>query len=119
MNKFKAKNINISTNLEEGYKMVTIADNEYDVKNYIILQKALHFDEQDRKLGMDTYYFEYNDQSYSGYGICKEVNLSNSLLKFILTNNEEILVVIDCEYDEDIFIDYLTDILNCVFKQNR
>lgn len=114
---FEAKNINISTNIEEGYKMVAIADNEDDIKNYIILQRALHFDEQDKELGMATYYFEYNDQSYSGYGICKEVNLSDNLLKISLTNKEEISIILVGEYNEDILVDYLTDILNGIFKK--
>ncbi len=115
MDNFEVKSINVSTNQDDGYKMIAIADQEENIENYIILQRALHFDEQDVELGMDSYYFEYNDQSCSGYGICKEVILSADQLKFVLLNGEEITVLLICRYNKQAFKEYLSDILGDIF----
>ena len=50
--------------------LVGFADDKNEPKEYVIVERALEFDEQDIKLGMDSYYFEYSDQSNSGYGLC-------------------------------------------------
>jgi hypothetical protein len=42
------------------------------------------FDRQDVELGMDTYYFEYSDQSNSGYGVCKDVRLEKTGVIFYI-----------------------------------
>ena len=47
--------------------LVGFADDKNEPKEYVIVERALEFDEQDIKLGMDSYYFEYSDQSNSGY----------------------------------------------------
>lgn len=45
--------------------LVGFADDKNEPKEYVIVERALEFDEQDIKLGMDSYYFEYSDQSNS------------------------------------------------------
>lgn len=47
--------------------MIGFADDGTDPTEYVIAEKAFEFDKQDIELGMDTYYFEYADQSNSGY----------------------------------------------------
>lgn len=38
--------------------LVGFADDKNEPKEYVIVERALEFDEQDIKLGMDSYYFE-------------------------------------------------------------
>ena len=40
--------------------LVGFADDKNEPKEYVIVERALEFDEQDIKLGMDSYYFEYS-----------------------------------------------------------
>ena len=60
---------------DENYLLVGFSNNGDNPTEYIILQKALSFDEQDKKLGMDTYYLEYyfGEDTLAGYGICKKI----------------------------------------------
>jgi immunity protein 10 of polymorphic toxin system len=50
------------------YLLVGLADNEVETRDYLMLQRAYAFDEQDRELGMADVYIERNDQGCSGYG---------------------------------------------------
>jgi hypothetical protein len=69
--KFTANKVTCEINTEEGYYLAGFSDNGEDPDQYVILQQAISFDEQDAGLEMDTCYFEYSGQSNSGYGICK------------------------------------------------
>jgi hypothetical protein len=51
-----------------GFLLVGLVDNEQQVGDYLMLQRAYEFDEQDRRLGMDDVYIERNGQECSGYG---------------------------------------------------
>ena len=62
--------------------LVGFADDKNEPKEYVIVERALGFDEQDIKLGMDSYYFEYSDQSNSGYGLCSKVILRQNEIVF-------------------------------------
>ena len=62
--------------------LVGFADDKNEPKEYVIVERALEFDEQDIKLGMDSYYFEYSDQSNSGYGLCDKVILRQNEIVF-------------------------------------
>lgn len=48
--------------------LVGFADRAFDSTTYLLLQRALAFDEQDVALGMDTYHVEWCGQETSGYG---------------------------------------------------
>ncbi|CAN7562029.1 Imm10 family immunity protein [Pseudoxanthomonas sp. LjRoot143] len=50
------------------FHLVGFADQKFDTRFYLMLQRALDHDEQDRALGMDTYHVEWCDQGMSGYG---------------------------------------------------
>ena len=119
------KKIIITDNIEDGYKMISFGDNENeeDIENYIIIQRANSFDLQDEKLGMNNYYIEYNDQSNSGYGICEKIILDNNILNFIFPLRKEetaisdiILKLSKCNYDIDNLIYYLKFILGDTFE---
>ncbi|MEL0650798.1 Imm10 family immunity protein [Algibacter sp. TI.3.09] len=118
------KTINISNNIEEGYKMIAFGDNEEEsnIENYLIVQRANMFDEQDKQLEMDSYYLEYNDQSNSGYGICKEVILDSNKISFNFPSNkdseiENITLKLESkDYDKDKLKQYLKEILGEVLN---
>ena len=67
---------------EEDYYMIAFADDEFAPKDYIILQKAFAFDEQDVQLDMDGEYVEVNGQENSGYKCCKQAILAEN--KFVI-----------------------------------
>lgn len=47
----------------------------YTEENYLMIQQSAEYDEQDARLGMDTYHIERDDQSYGGYGGVRRVIL--------------------------------------------
>ncbi len=49
---------------------------------YFMLQDALHYDEQDEKLGMATYHIERNSAAYGCYGGIAEVEIKRDLMRF-------------------------------------
>jgi len=114
--------ISFVNNIDENYKMIAFGDNEEEKKteNYVILQRANTFDEQDKKLGMDSYYIEYNDQSNSGYGVCQEISLKGNLIniKFTTKNKKDIknifLRLDKVKYKKEELIEYLKFILGKV-----
>lgn len=69
---------------EDNSYLVGFADDKNEPKEYVIIERALEFDEQDIKLGMDSYYFEYSDQSNSGYGLCDQVVLHQNEIIFAI-----------------------------------
>lgn len=62
--------------------LIGFADNKNEPNEYVIIERALKFDKQDIKLGMNSYYFEYSDQSNSGYGLCSKVVLHPNEIVF-------------------------------------
>lgn len=69
---------------EDNSYLVGFADDKNEPEEYVIIERALEFDEQDIKLGMDSYYFEYSDQSNSGYGLCDQVVLHQNEITFVI-----------------------------------
>jgi hypothetical protein len=87
--KFKAGFKYAAKKTADKYCIVAINDGgKYDFQNYIILQKAFKFDEQDIETGMDGHYFEVNGQENSNYKACKKVILTNNHLVFYLDNHK-------------------------------
>ena len=60
------------------FHVVGFADHASNTKYYLILQRALEFDEQDVALGMDTYHIEWCGQENSGYGGISHFSLQPS-----------------------------------------
>jgi hypothetical protein len=63
---FHANHVVVSD--EEEYFLVGFADYQFDPHEYLLLQRAHEFDEQDIRLEMDNVYIERNDQSPCAYG---------------------------------------------------
>lgn len=74
---------------EDNSYLVGFADDKNEPKEYVIVERALEFDEQDIKLGMDSYYFEYSDQSNSGYGLCSKVVIRQNEIVFSVKHKYE------------------------------
>ena len=58
----------VTWQLEEDFWLLGFADHEFETKEYLMLQRAFEFDENDVELGLNSYYFEINDQGCSSYG---------------------------------------------------
>jgi hypothetical protein len=52
----------------DDFWLVGFADEKFDTRQYLTLQRSYNDDEQDIELGMNTYHVERDDQSCSGYG---------------------------------------------------
>ena len=86
--------------------LVGFADDKNEPKEYVIVERALEFEEQDIKLGMDSYYFEYSDQSNSGYGLCDKVILRQNEIVFSAKHKcMDDITSITVSYNENIIED--------------
>lgn len=86
--------------------LVGFADDKNEPKEYVIVERALEFDVQDIKLGMDSYYFEYSDQSNSGYGLCDKVILRQNEIVFSAKHKcMDDITSITVSYNENIIED--------------
>jgi hypothetical protein len=52
----------------EDFWLVGFADEKFDTRQYLMLQRSFEDDEQDIRLGQNTYHVERNDQAWSCYG---------------------------------------------------
>jgi hypothetical protein len=75
---FEAKSINIAE--EYGVIVVGLVDDESSPSRYVLLQRTLSPDEQDRELGHDRVHLQVNSESKSGYGDVEEAVLSRDRL---------------------------------------
>lgn len=85
--KFTANHIVYELTEDNSY-LVGYADDKNDTEEYVIIERALEFDEQDISLGMNSYYIEYTDQSNSGYDICNNVILRQNEITFSVKNGQ-------------------------------
>lgn len=61
---------------EDEVQILGFADDGQQPEYYLLLQRAECFDEQDRQLGMDTYYLELGGQGVAGYGGIEQLQLA-------------------------------------------
>lgn len=52
----------------EDFWLVGFADEQFGTKQYLMLQRSFADDEQDVRLGMNTYHVERDDQGWGCYG---------------------------------------------------
>lgn len=67
--------------------MISFADDEFDTKEYILLQKLLVADEQDKEQGLGEVHITYNDEVRSNYGGILNVTLYKNCIEIELDNN--------------------------------
>jgi Immunity protein 10 len=93
----------------------------YKEDNYLMIQQSLdEYDEQDIRLGMNTYHIERDDQSFGGYGGVEKINLSRNAIEVKLdkTGRENLQcdgVEIDFETDDENY-EILTEKLKYIFS---
>ena len=81
----------------------------YSEENYLMIQQSLdEADEQDVRLGMNTYHIERDDQSYGNYGGVSQIDLSRNSIEVDLDENGKKNlqcdgVRIDFETDEETY----------------
>jgi len=83
--KFKAKEIFANYD-ENGVLVIGFSGNSTDQGRpiYFMIQDSDEYDVQDKRLNMDTYYVEKNEQSMGGYGGVKEIKLDKNRIQFEL-----------------------------------
>ena len=64
---------------------VGFADHKTDTKKYVLLERSLVCDEQDKALGFDKVHIEVEDQIHSTYGGVDSIRISGKLIKIELT----------------------------------
>lgn len=104
-----AKTISID---EDEYSLtVGFLDDGAEPQRYVLLQKALEPDEQDRKLGMDVTHIEIEDQIRSGYGgiasvVFKDgrllINLNEKGKKFLNIEGQLLISIEEPELKPDL-----------------
>lgn len=105
--KFIANDIVYEVTEDNSY-LIGFADDKNEPNEYVIIERALEFDEQDIKLGMDSYYFEHSDQSNSGYGLCSKVVLrQNEIVFFIKHKCIDDITSITVSYEENVIEDII------------
>ena len=67
---------------ENGVAVLGFADDELNTTRYVLLQRTLEPDQQDRSLGQDRVHIEVNDQSQSAYGDIEEAQLRTEGVTF-------------------------------------
>lgn len=81
---FRAECVAIETP-DQQFLLVGFADSEQHPVHYLMLQRALAFDEQDIALGMDSYHVEWCDEAQSGYGGIERCELTAEQVCFRFT----------------------------------
>lgn len=116
--------IKFESNLTENYKMIVFRESQNTQEKYVICQRAFTFDKQDMDLGMDSYYFEVEDQSNSGYDVCNKVIFCDNKVVFELKKEfvgdfeKIILNISDAKIDKGILDKYLQFIFKDIYKIN-
>lgn len=102
---FTAKDI-VCEVTEDNVYLIGFADDKDAPNEYVIAERAMEFDEQDIALGMDSYYFEYSDQSNSGYGLCSKVVLYQDKIVFSIKQGRmDDITLITVSYNENAVAD--------------
>lgn len=74
----KKKFNHASASQELEYEMVAFGEATDGSSDYVLLQLATEFDDQDRVTGMDGIYLEINDQARSGYKLVHRIEVDRN-----------------------------------------
>ncbi|MFC7441983.1 Imm10 family immunity protein [Laceyella putida] len=78
----KLKGNALCMQVEEGVIQFGFADDEFDVKEYLLLSRSFEIDDQDRELRLEGVHIEWGDQLRSAYGGVEAVILSEHQVIF-------------------------------------
>ena len=65
---------------DNGLVMVAFADDDVETTKYLLFQRTLEPDEQDRELGQDKVHVQLDSQEQSGYGGVSALRLNESIV---------------------------------------
>ena len=68
----------------DGVVMVGFADDEFNTNEYVLLQRTLQPDEQDRSLGLDGVHLQVDSPDQSGYDCIKRIRVTRSEIQIEL-----------------------------------
>jgi len=85
----------ISIDDSGSVSIVGFSDDELDPKQFVILQQACEYDEQDKKMGMDKILIEINSQIKSQYGGILFFSVANDRLIIGIDADSQNLLGID------------------------
>ncbi|AEI42855.1 Imm10 family immunity protein [Paenibacillus mucilaginosus] len=79
----------IYSNVDEDAEVVLVgfADQEFETKEYILLQRSTVSDDQDKALGLDKVHITINGEECSGYCDIKEIILRSDSVEIILDDS--------------------------------
>ncbi len=69
---------------DEDQYILIVLDKGVDTNDYIMMQKALNYTEDDIELGMNKVYIECKSQRFSTYGGIKKINLKDGLIEIFV-----------------------------------
>jgi hypothetical protein len=69
----------------DDYWLVGFADEKFDTKQYLMLQRSFADDEQDVRLGMNTYHVERDGQQWGCYGGIERFELQRDRVNIAFT----------------------------------
>ncbi|MCZ8518493.1 MULTISPECIES: Imm10 family immunity protein [Paenibacillus] len=77
------------SNFDEEMEVVLVgfADQEFETKEYILLQRSTESDDQDKALGLDKVHITINGEDCSDYCDIKEIILRSDSLEIILDDS--------------------------------
>lgn len=83
-------------NEDDGY-MVTLgfADDEFEPSQFVIIQRAHEYDDQDIKLGMDKLHIQVEDQSRTQYGGVSSIDVMDGYLLIKLDDKAKASLKVD------------------------
>ena len=69
----------------KDFRLVGFADDPFEPRDFLLLQRSYEDDEQDSRLGMNTYHVERNGQLWSCYGGIERFKLCRDRVKVSFT----------------------------------
>ncbi len=93
---------------DEDSCLVGFADDEFDTRRHLQLQRARVSTPQDRDLGMDAYYVERDDQLYSCYGGIDACELREGGIRFEFSDTASQRLELDGSLDITFEVDAST-----------
>jgi hypothetical protein len=84
MQKLQANFLYSNFDEEIDVVLVGFADDEFDTNEYLLLQKSMKSDEQDKALGLDKVHITYKDDMCSAYGVVEKLILKSSSVEIFL-----------------------------------
>lgn len=103
----------------DGVVMIGFADDEFNTNEYVLLQRTLEPDEQDRKLGLDGVHLQVDSPNQSGYDCIRDIQVTRSTIRIEINpeaqsafNCDEVQIMFDI--DDERYSSMLAHLKNVV-----